>query len=424
MAKSDAILIFEDDVVFHPQLLERLEEITLPEDWGIFYLGCSHQRSPLPVGPGLVRAEYALDTHAFAVKAPYYRKIMAGLSRREGEACEHPRASDWFLANLHKEIPTYACYPNLAWQSHNPSDLIGAAYSNYTPNGEQRSCPHVMAGLQAEMWKVSPWQHSEPEEKEEEQRPAEPPSPKLGVLFLTRGDVCHPEIWREFATAAGTDIRIFSHPKSRTEAEQGFLSGSVIGEAHETAWGDISLVRAMLALLREGLKDETLTHFAFASETCVPVKPWTEIRRRLRIDPRSMIHFDDCNSMKPLHRDRIQKVRDLPQGCWRIHPQWMLLDREAAACILEHDVSERFANMSVPDEHYFGSILALRGFPEWEKIHRQHVTWVKWKEDSLHPMELIHTSPQLATELTDFPGFFARKFPAESDVGKWALHRD
>ena len=125
LAGAKAVLIFEDDVVLHPEIQQRLEEIELPEDWGILYLGCAHLRRPWSARPGLVQTPYALDTHAFAVRAPYYRKVMAALARKEGERVPHARASDWFLADLHREIPTYACYPNLAWQAVAASDLAG-----------------------------------------------------------------------------------------------------------------------------------------------------------------------------------------------------------------------------------------------------------------------------------------------------------
>ncbi len=59
---AGSVLIFEDDVVLHPQLQERLALIELPEDWGLFYLGCTHHHRPEIVGPGLVKAGYALDT--------------------------------------------------------------------------------------------------------------------------------------------------------------------------------------------------------------------------------------------------------------------------------------------------------------------------------------------------------------------------
>jgi hypothetical protein len=446
LKKADAVLVLEDDVIFHPQILQRLSEIELPDDWGIFYLGCAHQKRPWRAGTGLVRTQYALDTHAFAVRAPYYRKVMAALARKEGQGASHARASDWFLANLHREIPTYACYPNLAWQAMAESDLAGGRYSNYTPSGEQIAAAGEIIGLQGELWGATRWNGwRRPELAEEPALPPAPPSlpapakpktinigskfserpvPRLGLLFLTRGDVCHPEVWNEFTADAKSEVGVFSHPKDEVSASRGFLSGTMISDRHETGWGDISLVRAMVSLLKAGLADESLTHFAFVSETCIPVRSWSDMKRRLTFDPRSMLPFETSSEMKEKHRQRISLVQDLPDRCRRLHPQWCLLDREAASCVGEVDLTEKFAGLVAPDEHYIGSVLALRGFQDYQRINRSPSTWVRWLETGFaRPEEHVNVSGALAAELAAFPGFFARKFPEGSDVAEWGLHR-
>jgi hypothetical protein len=417
LAGAKAVLILEDDVVFHPEITKRLEEIELPEDWGIFYLGCAHRWRPWPSGmAGLVRTPYALDTHAFAVRAPYFKQVMAALSVKPDRKTEHALASDWFLADLHQNIPTYACYPNLAWQAVSNSDLAGDTYSNYTKYGEQWASAGELIGVQAEMWGGTRWKDTSGDFSLH--RP-----PKLGLLFLTRGNVNHPDIWREFLNDAGGEVQGFAHVKEPEKAE--FLADLLIEEWHDTKWGDISLVRAMLALLRAGLEDPELTHFAFVSESCVPVKPWREIRKRLQIDPRSIIALADPETMKPKHLTRIREIKDLPVREMRVHPQWALLSREAAECIMEHDFTKHFAGIEAPDEHYFGTVLAMRGYPITQRVKCQPVTWVRWHENEEIAMPELHTTvrPLLAVDLIDFHGFFARKFREGSDIGRWGLHR-
>ena len=43
---AEAVLLLEDDVVFHPEFHDRLAGIELPENWGLFYLGCRHCSRP------------------------------------------------------------------------------------------------------------------------------------------------------------------------------------------------------------------------------------------------------------------------------------------------------------------------------------------------------------------------------------------
>jgi hypothetical protein len=370
---------------------------------------------------------YALDTHAFAVRAPYFRRVIAALDARrvENRGRGHALASDWFLADLHEEIPTYACYPNLAWQAVSSSDLAGGTYSNYTATGEQISGQGELVGLQAEMWGGSRWRAAEPTEANVTAETIQARTPRLGLLFLTRGDVNQPEVWREFVDEAAGGVRVFSHPKEAEAAEAGFLAGSRIPEVHETQWGEISLVRAMMALLKEALKDDSISHFAFLSEGCVPVKSWCEIRKRLTIDSRSMIDEVGREEMKPMHAERIAKVRDLPARCQRLHSQWCLLARDAAECVTAFDFTDHFRSIFAADEHYIGSVLALRGFDEHGRVHRTRKTWVRWgQSDGLsRPDTVSRVDAALAGELAAFSGFFARKFAPDSDVEKWGLHQ-
>lgn len=112
-AGAPALLLFDDDVVLHPQLHEKLADIELPEDWGIFYLGCQHAEPPVPVAPGLVRVKRAVDYLAVGFRQGVYA---AALRAMRGNAKGRSAAAvEWAL--LQASTPAYACYPNLAWQS-------------------------------------------------------------------------------------------------------------------------------------------------------------------------------------------------------------------------------------------------------------------------------------------------------------------
>ena len=157
MRRTDAVLILEDDVVLHPQIVSRLEEIELPEDWGIFYLGCQHLERPQPIAHNLVRVRYAYDTHAYAVRAKWLPEVAKILDARHAglpwnrEAGEY--ACDVLLARLHETIPTYAAWPNLAWQMQDMSDVANAVYANYTKDGCQKANAHLTKTLGVE-WAV------------------------------------------------------------------------------------------------------------------------------------------------------------------------------------------------------------------------------------------------------------------------------
>lgn len=148
LIKAKAVLIFEDDVELHPCFGELVEAIDLPEDWGLFYFGCLHAETPVRVTSNVVRIVRAHDTHAVAVRDRYFGTVMRGL---RPEACHGTRpyvqASDMLLANLQNEIPSYAAYPNLAWQRNGFSDLTGETYSHYSDSGEQIFEQEILNGV-------------------------------------------------------------------------------------------------------------------------------------------------------------------------------------------------------------------------------------------------------------------------------------
>ena len=237
---------------------------------------------------------------------------------------------------------------------------------------------------------------------------------KMGFLILTQRNQNHPQIWSRFFKEAGEEARIFVHAKYPSEVTDPLLIPHLIAEHLETSWGHISLVRAMMALLREALGDRSLTHFCYLSESCIPIKPWPMIRREVAQDPRSRIRMVDGCDMPRDHALRHFNTTRIPYSCWMLHSQWVLLDRRTAETIVEEDMTKRFECSFAPDEHYIGSVLALKNYPLTE-INRSDLTWVSWLDGKCRSYDRI--GDHLARQLAEFPGFFARKFPPSANLG-------
>ena len=404
--KAPALLLPEDDAILHPNFRELISRLDLPDDWGIFYLGCQHTSRPLPHSDGLVKVTRALDSHAWAIHQSAYDEVMAAMAAFNKPTPIHALASDQFVAALHQKIPTYACYPNLAWQSVDESDLTGTTYSLYGKVGAQKIHPHIHKDLLTEC--LAPQILDQP--------------PKLGLLFLTRGDVHHPEIWQEWLAQSPDDVKIFTHAKSPEDLIGGFLEGTQIADQHETAWGEISLVNASLALLKAAMEDETLTHFALVSESCLPVQSLKRFLLRLTHDKRTRFGFRDWKKASEASRHRSLSAPEIPQACWRFHQQWWLLDRAAAVLATRHDHTDKFANMFAPDEGYFGTVLMMEGYPVDDIVHDKDLTWTHWGKDAGSPESHPVISSEHLSEILNSDAFFARKFPKEADIGKYGLH--
>lgn len=156
---ASTVLIFEDDVVFATDFEERIAQLELPDDWGIWYLGCRHWNRPTPIAPGLVRVAWGMDTHAYAVKAERYNEVLQAMRSPHNAENYRKEVCDWGvdfpLAELHKTIPTYACWPNLAWQYGGDSDLINTEWQGgYSKSGRQRDRLEVLEGVDWEMGRL------------------------------------------------------------------------------------------------------------------------------------------------------------------------------------------------------------------------------------------------------------------------------
>jgi GR25 family glycosyltransferase involved in LPS biosynthesis len=108
------VLIFEDDVTLHDDIIEELsktiEDLKIRERWDMFYIGCN----PLiyqKVTDNLGRSLGALSAHAYAVNNHFYDKILKIPFKHIPviDICYHDLALD-HQNNL------YMCNKNLAWQ--------------------------------------------------------------------------------------------------------------------------------------------------------------------------------------------------------------------------------------------------------------------------------------------------------------------
>ena len=373
---------------------------------GCFFPGGQHGVRPEPVAEHLVKAKWCVDAHAWAIRAAYYDQIMEILDRHNKPVPKHPLASDQFVAAAQGQIPTYACYPNLAWQSVVGSDLTGTEYSLYNPGGTQKTHEQALENLISQC--VAPETFSK--------------EPKLGLLFLTRGDVNHPGIWKEWVDQAPEEVGVFSHPKFPGDLNDGFLEGTAITEHHETEWAKISLVRASISLLRAALEDGDLTHFVLLSESCVPVKPLREVLFRLKHDPRCQFGHRNFESARSFNRHRARSAPTIPLDCWRFHQQWWLLDRAAAKMVSRNDHTSRFENVFAADEGYFGTVLSMEGYPVDDLVYKKDITWVHWPEKSDSPTSHETLEKDHLVEILHSDALFARKFPRGGDIGKYRLH--
>ncbi len=445
--RAPAVFIFEDDVVLALDWRERLGEICLPEDWGMFALGGQHHERPATIRPGVVKVAAMLDTHAWGLRAEYYDKVLAALRHCEFDDRGSRPATDVTLARLQARIPTYATWPNAAWQEESHSDLASGAYSNYEADGWQKPAPYAVDGLLAEALGGYAWQPAveisrghrawfkqpgrEPGNVRMEPvaeapavaKPSNAESGKVAFLFLTRAAHHQPEIWEEYWQGSNAH-GVYSHIADPDSRPGGWLEAAKIKDWHQTSWGHVSLVQAQLALLHTALAEPDNSFFVFCSESCVPVRPFSELQRVLRLDGRSRfgwLEWSELLTKTPEKAARTEAAPGLPASQWVFHSQWILLNREAAELIVENDFTGHFRRVIAPDECYAGTVLRAKGYPLNEKLVNSDITWTRW-EGHAHPVTLNELTPAQAAAWASSGHFFARKVSAAAEVRQFRLH--
>jgi hypothetical protein len=250
--------------------------------------------------------------------------------------------------------------------------------------------------------------------------------PCVAFLFLTRGELNHPGIWSEYLHEAGTSARVFAHTKDLEPVVPGsLLRTHQVPDRVSTAWGDLSLVLATLALLRHALATPETSHFILLSESCVPVRPFRDLRVNLRRDSRSRINLFSPEEVRRSGNipkfNRLDRLDGISRKYAFFQEQWMCLNRKDAEIAISKERTNCFRNVFAPDECYFATVLAASGRALPAGVANRPITWAEWKSGP-HPVEHRRVSPRTVATISESGCFFARKFPVDSNIGVWGLH--
>ena len=109
---------------------------------------------------------------------------------------------------------------------------------------------------------------------------------KIAYLILSYGDHFSPI---ELKKNIGKH-NIYIHPKYPQEVKS-FLKNHIIPELCETKWGDISLVRAELLLLKEAIKNDENEFFILLSNSCYPLVSGDKIYSDLKKNNNKSMFF-------------------------------------------------------------------------------------------------------------------------------------
>ena len=437
LSDAEAVFIFEDDIILHSRLQELLANIELPDDWGMFFLGGQHHVPPQGVSPGLVRCRHIVDNHAFGIRRPHYRQLLATL-RDNDDSTRY--SSDRRIAHLQNEIPTYAAFPNLAWQAKNMSNLTGSVYSSYDSKGNQLGKKDNLIGVAAETLKgkhfsdlgrlsvmdslsykgVPSWTYLKDEVRTEKSSEAIKPA----FLIYTEEKRSSLQVWDEYLSTTEKDCAYSIYSESPTQPEPYTSAEDLIEENKLNLNSKIRIVHTQLQMLQNALEDKANTHFIFLTDSDIPIKPLTQVIKILRLDPRSRIKRTPPEKTR-LAADKLLLKTNLPipRRCWQFHPKQIILNRRTAKALCEDDFTEHFEKVDQPEKCYIGTVLSMKGFPlETETINKS-ISWSPNSNKQTTSTKSDESAEQIAANLVCSPHFFINCSATYSNIEAFGLHR-
>ena len=227
---------------------------------------------------------------------------------------------------------------------------------------------------------------------------------KIAFLFLTVGNLTQPKFWQRFFQNHN-QYSIYLHSKHPEKLDPFFQPHTI--ESIPTKWGDISLVRATLLLLKEAVKDPDNCKFVLLSDSCVPIQPFDEVYRVLMNDDLGYIQNEGHACMK-------RRPENVSMSVFYKQSQWMVFNLEMARLALEHDMTDDFQEMFAPDEHYFITLYCVLG--KMDLFHSRNLTHVNWAGNRNHPFEYGKIWLPGIKLMQDKGLLFMRKVTVESDV--------
>ncbi|MEW6209830.1 MAG: glycosyltransferase family 25 protein, partial [Acidobacteriota bacterium] len=121
-----SIMVFEDDVVFHPQFDECFPRCVeqLPADWDMIYLGAGHMDAPLRISDNVIRLQKSYSTYAYALRSTVYDAFIELARQEEFQV-------DAYYGKLQKQFNCYCFFPHLAWVEEGYSDTLDREMSHW-----------------------------------------------------------------------------------------------------------------------------------------------------------------------------------------------------------------------------------------------------------------------------------------------------
>lgn len=198
---------------------------------------------------------------------------------------------------------------------------------------------------------------------------------KIAILFLTIANINFPQIWERFFGNNQKKYSVYCHPKYPEKVTIDWMKLNIIKTLVPTEWGHFT--NAYVELLKAAIQDVSNTHFIFASESCIPIKPFCKLEKFIKkySNNTSFIYlneFDDYNF----------KRSELPTNYFSNfnsanlikHSGWFCLSRFHVEKLLAHPDVHKFNRVIAGDE-YILSLIYSKNDPTFVNFKMTYANW-------------------------------------------------
>lgn len=254
---------------------------------------------------------------------------------------------------------------------------------------------------------------------------------KIALCFLVTKNLENLEIWEKWWEGNENKISIYVH-YDKKGVTQDLLTENKIKKTVKTKWGDLSLVKAEKNLYEEALKDKDNKYFLLLSETCLPIREFSYVYRRLNRSPKGIISYNqwdpygkDDDYVPFIDKPKCIKILKEFSFFTKVYTadQWKVLGRKNAIDFIKMTEDKKYKELFsafcievvpdsvAPDELMFINYLKWKYKKLSKEIRQGLVTYVDFKEkDPVHPKSYKNLTKNLENLICDTNAMFARKF--------------
>jgi len=250
----------------------------------------------------------------------------------------------------------------------------------------------------------------------------------LAICLCIVDELPHEQVWK-YWIGDGSQASLYLHAKHPEKITGEWAKSKLLGISHEPNWNDVKIIKAMLSLAQEALKDERVTHVYFGTESCIPITTLQQALSTLSHDTSFLSTYEKSQASRFEERECWSPLEQyIPtDAIYKALPGWCVLCRSHVQAILDiavEDLWTAFVHVWAPEEVYFATCLALLGL--LDKVECKSLVHAEWNEharnhcDRAHPKEYDDEFNEQLVEYVKRKGsVFLRKVKRRMPLNWW-----